>query len=140
MGRDPPCIIARNLLWSIASQSSNIGLIKSTHDLKRLLFTSMSLNSKKMFPIICMAVTKPKRNHIDLLEACILAADIDAKAKTSTATDKYIAHAIGLPMSYQLMTCDIEIMTTNIIGKRKEFLIKDSFLMLLILSKNFLNI
>jgi hypothetical protein len=70
-------------------------------------------------------VTNPNRNQIATLLALIDAAETEARANISIATDRYIAQLIGFPRSYQLTTWLIDMITTKIIGRRKEFLIID---------------
>ena len=92
-----------------------------------------------MFPIICIEVTTENKNQTEtLLVSLELAALTEANAKISIAMERYIAHAVGFPRSYQLTTCEMDIMTTSKIGRRNEFLTHTPFSIFLILSKNLL--
>ena len=94
---------------------SHNGPVNSTHDLKRSPLISISLNEKNMLPIIWINVTIPNINQTPPL-ILLVAATSAVIAPTSIAIDKYIAQLIGLAISYQLTTCDIEIAATNKIG------------------------
>lgn len=70
-------------------------------------------------------VTIMNTNHTEKPFTFTEAAAIADIAATSTAIERYIAQLIGFAKSYQLTTCEIEIIATEKIGTKKADLIMD---------------
>ena len=105
IGSNPPPKNANHLFCETTSlisdpNISQTGEVSSTQDLNKSPLTSISLNEKKILPIICIKVTNPNINHTPPL-ILFVAATNAVIAPTSIAIDRYMAQLIGFVKSYQ---------------------------------------